>query len=486
MKKLISLWLILVLITFSCKQSTSNKGTDSANVESEQKYEPQTKDEKNAYNVAYEATLWAMPAIGINSLRKGFLEIPGGGYNTINSYSKTLVSRHKAITSNNSTPYITAFSDIHEGPVVLVLPAATDKGILYGQVMDAWQHTIADVGPAGMDAGKGGKYLITPPGFDESKFPKSGYFVIPSTSNRISLVFRSVRKNGATEEDAYNYAQLLEMYPYAEEGKNPQTKRIDPFPYPLHSLPEYDLTLLEDISDIVNNEPVKERDKDMMEMLETIGIVKGQKFDPAANLKPAMIQGVKDANQHMHDMVWKMHNDNLYWPDKHWCMVMVPDANGGFDFIEKGKVDVEKRATAWNFFTIYPNKLTANPGTVYLAPVADKDGNVLEAGKTYKITVPAKMPAEQFWSITVYDEATWAFNDNEQNVNGLGTFQLDNMKKNDDGSVDIYVGPEAPSGLSSNWIPTLETRPYIWLRLYGPTEEFLNKSFVMPDFELVK
>ena len=63
---------------------------------------------------------------------------------------------------------------------------------------------------------------------------------------------------------------------------------------------------------------------------------------------------------------------------------------------------------------------------------------------------------------------------------------MDQMQKNADGSVDVYIGPKAPVGLQSNWIPTLGKEPYIWLRLYGPEEAFWNKSFKMPDVELVK
>ena len=60
------------------------------------------------------------------------------------------------------------------------------------------------------------------------------------------------------------------------------------------------------------------------------------------------------------------------------------------------------------------------------------------------------------------------------------------MKVNEDGSVDVYVGPEAPKGLESNWLPTSGKKPYVWLRLYGPDEAFWDKSFVMPDVELVQ
>ena len=37
-------------------------------------------------------------------------------------------------------------------------------GSITGTVMDGWQAALEDVGPAGVDKGAGGKYLILPPG----------------------------------------------------------------------------------------------------------------------------------------------------------------------------------------------------------------------------------------------------------------------------------------------------------------------------------
>ncbi len=59
------------------------------------------------------------------------------------------------------------------------------------------------------------------------------------------------------------------------------------------------------------------------------------------------------------------------------------------------------------------------------------------------------------------------------------------MKKNPDGSVDLYFGPKAPKDLESNWIPTQGKLPYPVLRLYGARDAFWNKTFKMPDVELV-
>jgi len=60
------------------------------------------------------------------------------------------------------------------------------------------------------------------------------------------------------------------------------------------------------------------------------------------------------------------------------------------------------------------------------------------------------------------------------------------MKLNEDGSVTLYLGPEAPAGLESNWIPTQGKKILPCIRLYGATEPFWNKTFKLADFELVQ
>jgi hypothetical protein len=437
-----------------------------------------------AYQRAFEAVLWAMPASAIYRFRVGLLEQPGMADNVITAYSGPLHTNHELITANQVTPYIGAVTDLRKGPVVLEVPAKTAKAVLYGQVVDAWQSTIADVGPSGVDKGAGGKYLFLPPGYKE-QIP-AGYIPIQSTTYRILLGFRSIKLGDATEADAYAYSKTLKMYPLSEAPHPGPTKIVDGRPYPLHTLPFYDIRALQDIHDIISVEPVQPRDKVMMGMLATIGIEPGKPFNPPEKLKPALEKGVVDAYYYMQKLDTKLFAANLYWPDRHWNFAMVPDAKRGFDFVTDNAVDIDKRAAAWFFFTFYPKVLTEHAGTVYLAPIADSEGRPLLAGKTYKLHVPKDMPAKQFWSLTMYNRDTWAFVRNPLDRAGLGSFNMDTMKVNADGTVDLYVGPTAPSGLESNWIPTMGKTPYPWLRLYAPEEAFWNKSFKMPDVELVE
>jgi hypothetical protein len=58
------------------------------------------------------------------------------------------------------------------------------------------------------------------------------------------------------------------------------------------------------------------------------------------------------------------------------------------------------------------------------------------------------------------------------------------MKANADDRMDLLIGPKAPKGLESNWIPTQGKRPSPVMRLYGGNDAFWDKSFKMPGVEL--
>lgn len=115
-------------------------------------------------------------SVGDYRLRTGVLALPGMADNVVLVYSSTMKPKDELITANTVTPYVAATSDLRKGPVVLEVPAKTDKAVLYGQVIDAWQTTIAGVGAAGADKGAGGKYLFLPPGYKQP-IPH-GYFPV--------------------------------------------------------------------------------------------------------------------------------------------------------------------------------------------------------------------------------------------------------------------------------------------------------------------
>jgi hypothetical protein len=81
---------------------------------------------------------------------------------------------------------------------------------------------------------------------------------------------------------------------------------------------------------------------------------------------------------------------------------------------------------------------------------------------------------------------TNAFIHNPENRVGVSSYDKDKIKTNDDGSVDVYVGPQAPTGFEGNWIPTAGKDFWLVARFYGPEKALFDKSWQMPDMEEVK
>ncbi len=432
---------------------------------------------------AFEAVLWNMPAIAIYSFRRAAFETLGAKDNDIIAYSAPATPKLEAITANSTTPYIAAFTDLRKGPAVVEVPAASADGSLYGQVVDAWQFTIADVGPAGLDQGKGGKYLFTPPGYKEAIPP--GFLHVPSPNYRIALAFRSVRAEGKTAEDAYKYAQRLRVYYLSEDKSPPKQRFIDPINDRYPTLPFYDERHFQDMHDIMTVEPVHEQDKVMIGMLVSLGIEQGKPYSPDDATTKILRQAAIDAWFFLQQWFDTEMIKKAFWPDRHYVTLLQADANKRFTFVYDDRIDIIERAAEYFWCTYMPKILADVPATQYLMAMADRNGKLLEGGKLYRVNVPKDMPVKQFWALTVYDRATFSFIYTESNRTTLSSYDLEKMKKNADGSVSIYVGPKAPAGYEANWLPTRGKRPLPAMRLYGVTEALSNKTFKMPDFEEV-
>ena len=116
----------------------------------------------------------------------------------------------------------------------------------------------------------------------------------------------------------------------------------------------------------------------------------------------------------------------------------------------------------------------------------DSNGDLLKGDQTYKLNVPANVPARDFWSVIVYSKKTKAFIYNDQNIVGLSSYDKEKLKFNADGSVDLFFSKIAPEGMESNWIPTNGEDFFLIFRFYGPQESYFDKSFKLPDVQLLK
>ena len=121
-------------------------------------------------------------------------------------------------------------------------------------------------------------------------------------------------------------------------------------------------------------------------------------------------------------------------------------------------------------------------GSQYAYTAKDEKGNYLDGSKNYKLNLPANPPAKDFWSVVLYNPQT------RSELQTSQPFPSKNNKRgdliyNDNGSVDLYFGPNPPDGLEKNWTQTVAGKGWFAiLCLYGPLESWFNKTWQPGDF----
>jgi len=119
---------------------------------------------------------------------------------------------------------------------------------------------------------------------------------------------------------------------------------------------------------------------------------------------------------------------------------------------------------------------------MYVISFTDSESTSLVGGSNYRLHLPANIPAANFWSVTLYEAENASGLANGRPFPSLGS--RDKPVQNADGSTDLYLGPKVPKGKEGNWLATVPDRGYFTIiRLYGPTEAALNKSWKPGDLE---
>jgi hypothetical protein len=434
---------------------------------------------------ATQTAVWAMPAVALVDFKKATIRDLGGTINDVVYLTKPFDSKHGFITANDVTAYAWGSISTKEGPVILEVPAASEKVSYFGSIVNAWQQPLEDIGPdPGADKGKGGKYLLLPPGFD-GDIPE-GYIVVQSDTTELGFAFRPRLYKGATDADAAAYAHTIRIYHLSEAANPPATKYLDATPTPYNSLPVYDDTFFQDMNDVVQSNPVRPQDKAMVALLESLGIKKGQPFEPNEEQKRAMNEGLKLAFDYMYSLFTTPGKAMVpLWDGKsQWQMWKFSEGQpeAGFPYETEETVLIDERAGIYFFVTYLPKYLGG--GTFYLTGIRDGSGELFNGKDTYKLNVPKDVPAKDFWSVIVYSMKTKGFVSKAERV-GLSSRNTDTMQANEDGSYDVYFSPKAPAGKEANWIPTGEDF-FLLFRLYGPETKDFYKTWSIGDVEKVK
>jgi hypothetical protein len=421
-----------------------------------------------------------MPAVNYDLMLQEMLKL-GGKPNQIVYWSRLPDWKNQTLTPNPDAIYLMPFINTKDiGPVVIEIPPA-DEGSITGTIMDAWQTPLADVGPAGVDAGKGGKYVVLPPDFTD-KLP-DGYIVLRSLTYQGYALLRSILKSGSDTDivKAVDYGKRIKIYPLSTAANAPATIFVDAINVVYDATIPYDIRFFQTLDRFVQQEPWLTRDKAMIDQLKSIGIEKGKPFAPDTKTERILNDAVLEA----HALLERAYENAFppYFTGGRWALPADPQyikaAQSGYAEAHTYPVDARGLVFSFAFFT--PKGGT---GSFYLMGTRDKSGEAFDGSKTYRLTVPANVPVRQYWSATVYDRTTHALIRDQMTVSRSS--QSPGLQRNADGSVDVYFGPKAPVGKDANWVPTNPSEKFeVLFRFYGPEKPLFDKTWKLPDIEQI-
>jgi len=424
---------------------------------------------------ACQAYLWALPVVSFATWQRVHEQVFGAHSGDMVSYANN-DDKQGILTANATTPYLSAFANLTEtGPLVVEMPPTGT----YGGHCDYWQRPLPEQTAPGAPKPQGSTYLLLAPGQEQPG--AEGYRVLRSPTNNVFFGFRVL---AVEPKQAKAIVDRLRVYPYAMRHNPPPTRIVSPGGKAWSATPPRGLSYWERLAEVIDKEPVHERDRFFMAMLRPLGIEKGKRFAPDERQQKILTDAALVGEAMAKANTFDKRAGEPYYANARWKLALILDPSQRADNYDQ----LDERA-AWFYEAVTASKAMATkmPGTgsVYLGGYQDKDGDWFDGGQSYRLRIPAKVPTMLFWSVTLYDVDTRCFIKNKEKIADRSS-RMD-LVKNDDQSVDIYFGPTAPAGFEKNWIPTTPGKGWFaYFRLFLPTAPYFDKSWQLPDIEKVK
>jgi hypothetical protein len=428
-----------------------------------------------------EAYLNTLSGVSAINAYKGQCSIGASNSNQVVIFDKLMDSKAITMTSNTSTLYASLFLNLRkDGAIVLELPPG-----LLGMFNDMWFRYVQDLGPAGPDKGKGGKYLILPPNY--SGAVPDGYFVVKSPTDQIYSFVRASTDKGLPAGVAV--IKTMKIYPLAEKDNPKPIEWISGSDRYFSFVPPNDYSYYEDLNALIQGENMTFLDAETRGLLASIGIVKGKPFNPDARMKALLTEAVAIGNATVRALMYSPREKEYYFyptTDSSWTMAF---ANKDTAFEVDGAANLDARPYFYNYaIGVTPAMAVPRVGTGsdYAFGIVDADKKAFDGSKTYKLHLPPNIPVNNFWAVTIYDTQTRSMLQTDQQFPTVGS-QTKGFVKNADGSSDLYFGPEAPKGFENNWLQTVPGKSwFILLRMYGPLQPWIDKTWRPDEIEEVK
>ena len=469
------------------------------------------------FTYAFRAFTDTFKGVSMQAILEG-LQAAGIKENEVVVFSELMDSDSLFLTANADTVYYFTFVDLSDGPMVVETPPDA-----LGTFDDMWFRWVIDFGRPGPDRGEGGKYLLVGPGYD-GYLPEDGFYVAHSATNRVAMLGRSFLTDDDPAPTVKVIKDALRIYPYAPGGVGLSIARYleggvelgrDAAPQTpvyhegtglaVNTIPPSDYGYYEMLDRLVQSEPATVIDPELMGPIAAIGIRKGEDFAPDERMKGILEEAVKVANATGRTLSFDPRDPDWYWYEgSQWWN---PLFEGGYDFetplpeITKDgakpfpPTGYKQNDARTSFFYAATGITPAmamrltGVGSQYLFATKDGNGDWFDGARTYKVTLPKDIPAEAFWSFTLYDNQTRSMLKTPQKYPRAGSqgYPSPAAEVAEDGSTTVFFSPEQPEGVArGNWIQTDPAKGWVaLLRLYSPMPSFFDKSWQPTEIEPV-
>lgn len=349
---------------------------------------------------------------------------------------------------------------------------------MLGFLNDAWQRFIGNMGVTGPDKGKGGKYLVVPPGYT-GEIPE-GYFLLKPATNRNFMFLRGSIARGL-EPAVKTITSKLQVYPLKDVANPAATEFVNMSNKAFNTVFASDFSYFENLNEIVQEEPIDAISPEVRGAIASIGIVRGQPFAPDARMKTLLTEAATLADATSRAITYNPRIDGVrIYPDDTNSVWSTAFANENTNFEADGTMGLDARVLYYfNAGGVTPAMATsrAGEGSDYALALLDANKQAFDGAKTYRLHLPKDVPVNDFWAVTIYDTQTRSQLQTSQHFPTIGS-QTNGMSANADGSYDIFFAPEAPEGKEGNWLQTVPGKSWFTiLRMYGPLEPWINKTW---------
>lgn len=439
---------------------------------------------KNAYDFldtsrAVQLFEAGMPTASMYAMLHGQAAIGVKANKSIGITEQLMNARTLFLTAQTTTPYVSAEIDVKDEPVVVELAVP-----VIGLINDAYFKYVADLGMGGQDRGKGGKYLLVGPDY-QGDIP-DGYFVLKTSTYRHWLLIRVVAKSGENDKAIARFKETFKMYPLSQAGNSEKNTFINLSNLKYNTIHATDASYYDELNAVIQYEPANSGDPELLGLAKAIGIEKGKAFNPDERMQKILKEAAAIGNAAGRAVMYKPRNKAVYfYPDRQWYS---PLSSGSHEFLDKNGARSLDDRIGFHFYATGITPFMTNPqvgeGSVYEIAATDSNGDMLDGGRNYTVTLPSPIPARNFWSFMVYDNQTRSILETDQITGGKDS-NAEGLVIEADGSAIIYFGPKAPKEYEANWVQTMPNKGFnVLLRLYGPEQAWFDKTWKPGDFKL--